>query len=44
MKIGRFYHLNEATLPDELSREITEADEKVCHASHALAPFRTHCY
>ena len=30
MKIGKFYHLDEAALPDELSREITSADEKVC--------------
>ena len=30
MKIGRFYHLDEATLPDQLSRNITSADEKVC--------------
>lgn len=29
MKIGKFYHLNEATLPDQLSRNITAADEKV---------------
>lgn len=30
MKIGRFYHLDEATVPDQLSRNITSADEKVC--------------
>lgn len=39
MKIGKFYHLNEAALPDELCRDITSADEKVsCSAgSHAHA-------
>ena len=30
MKIGKFYHLNEAALPDQLSRDITSADEQVC--------------
>ena len=30
MKIGKFYHLDEAALPDQLSRDITCADEKVC--------------
>ncbi|CAL5221259.1 g3417 [Coccomyxa viridis] len=29
MKIGKFYHLNEAALPDQLSRDITSADEEV---------------
>lgn len=34
MKLGKFYHLNEAAVPDELSRAITAADEEV------LAPLR----
>jgi sarcosine oxidase len=29
MKIGKFYHLFEETQPDDLSREITAADEEV---------------
>jgi sarcosine oxidase len=29
MKLGKFYHLNEAAVPDELSRDITAADEEV---------------
>lgn len=43
MKIGRFHHLNEATLPHELSRDITAADEKV-HPRSAFGFTCSHPY
>ena len=38
MKIGKFYHLNEAALPDQLSRDITPADERVGYNTGAFPP------